>query len=106
MAANLPQSTLVAVTKAAAGTQSISAVTGKRIVVVAAVFSVSVAGTVTLQSHTTTSQATGAINVPSSAPVILDYNPDGWMSTVVGEGLDIVFATGTNLGGSIHYVVL
>lgn len=94
------------VTQSAAGTvaNAIPAVPGAKIKVTGAVLTVTAAGTVQLQSHTTTGINTAAWSVPTSG-LVLPYNPDGWFIASPGEGVDVIFGTGTGLAATFTYEV-
>lgn len=96
----------VSISSAAAGTLSnaIPAVTNAKIRITGIALTVATAGTITLTSHTSTGNTTGALNV-STAGLVLPYNKDGWFFGSPGEGVDVVFATGTNLAGILTYEV-
>lgn len=97
----------VQVTAAAAGTtaNAIPAVAGSVIKVTGIALTNATAGTVKLQSHTTTANATAAWNVPTSG-LVMPFDQDGWFSSTAGEGVDVVFATGTNLAATLTYEVI
>ena len=79
-----------------------SAVTGKRIVVVAAALSSGTAGSVAFKSGAT---EIGPINLAANAPAVLQWNPDGWLVTNTGESLTLANASGLALKGWVRYVV-
>lgn len=95
------------INQSAAGTQTFSAVAGKRIVVVSAFMTVGTAGTIQFQSGTTSTITTGATGLAVNTPLVLPYHPDGWFTTAIGESLKIILGgSGATLAGSFNYVTI
>lgn len=79
----------------------LAAVTGKKIRLLAADFSVVSAATLTWRSATTA--ISGARAFAANGQYILPFNPAGWLETVAGEALNLLSSTSTAVGGMIVY---
>src|SRR5260221_1235787 len=84
----------------------IAGVPGKKICIRSLTLGVATAGFVALQSHTTTAKTTGTLPLAISNPLVVPEGPNDWFETVPGEGLDVVFTTGTNLNGTVNYTIV
>lgn len=95
------------------GTTSIvSAVTGKRIVVVSFLVTGTESGTITFKSASTA--LTGAMNLgiaggmsgnDTISPLVGPYNPDGHFQTASGEALQVTASAGTAAGYVTYFEV-
>jgi hypothetical protein len=95
------------VASSSGATTVISAVSGKKIVVLAMAISANAAVNVKWQSHVTPTDLTGLLYCGGQGDgEVLPFNPVGWFETVAGEALDINLSAGTAVGGHITYVTL
>jgi len=91
---------------ATADTTLKSAEAGKKIRVLSFCFGKVDAGTISLES-TTSTVLLGPLNVAAGIPLVLPFNPTGWCETVSGELLNLALVTGTLTGGgSFSYVLI
>jgi hypothetical protein len=82
----------------------VAGLTGWRIQVTALNHKEAGTASVTYQSHTTTALALGPYSEVAQTGIVLNYNPDGWLTCAAGEGLDVVFNSGAGaLGGSLNW---
>lgn len=61
---------------------------------------------VNLQSHTTTTVATGGITLAANGQLILPFSPGPWLTCAPGEALDLEMTGTGTLAGSVNYVVV
>jgi len=95
----------VPISQAAPGTAVIAApVAGQKIRLLSAFGFLSAAGTAQFKDDAGTALS-GAMNVGTTGLMTLDYNPEGWLETASGKGLNLVSVTGNfNGGATIKYV--
>ena len=92
------------ITGSASSIDLIAAVSGKSIRVLSMVLKVSGAGTFLFNSQAT---EIGRIIATSAEPaVVLNWNPDGWLQTAVGEKLNLGNAGSLTVSGFVTYLVL
>ncbi len=99
----------VAIEGAATGiTALVAAVTGKRIIVVCAILSISGASTQTAQFKSGTTALTGALSCVKDRTLVYPYSASGYFRTAKGEGLNLVVgaAAGTTVEGVLQYIVI
>jgi hypothetical protein len=94
------------VASASGATTIVSAVSSKKIRVLA--LSLIAGGTVNAkwQSHTTPTDLTGLAYLGANGGYVLPFSPVGWFETVSGEALDINLSASVAVGGSIVYVTV
>jgi hypothetical protein len=82
----------------------VSAVTSKKIRVIA--LNLMSAGTVTVrfESSTAGSFKTGEYPLVANAGIVLPYNPVGWFETNSGELLNMTLNAAVTVGGSLTYI--
>ena len=109
---NLPESIQAPLTLATGTNNAIAAQKGApgfpnngRIKVVALAIAAQTAGTVKIQSHTATGNATGVFILAANGQLVLPYHPDGWFTSNPGEGVDIVCSTTMGAAGTISYSI-
>ena len=98
-----------AITASASGATTIVAaptVAGQQIVVLDITVTHSANVNWNLQSHTTTSVATGLMYGTAGPPVVLSDPSNGLFAAVPGEALDINLSASTAVGGTLTYIVL
>jgi len=98
-----------AVTASASGATTIAPApaVGSTIVVIA--YSITCGATAVgfnLQSHTTTTLATGVHNLAINGTVTDPYSPAGWFACAPGEALDINLSAAHAVGGELVYVIV
>ena len=99
--------TFAAITASASGaTTIVNLVSSKKIRVLALAVVCTSAVTVKLQSHTTTSNATGAMPFGANGGISLPFSPVGWFETTSGEALDINLGGAVVVGGQLVYVAV
>ena len=79
---------------------------GKKIRVLSLYLMCAAADTVTLQSHTTTSNSDGGLPYTANAGIVLPFNPVGWFDTTAGEALDMVTSAAGQVSGQLTYVAV
>lgn len=85
----------------------VALVSGKKIRVIAAYFTVAADTTVQLKSHTNTSgvfESTGVMTMKAGSGVVLNRDPDGHVETHVGEALYVALGTACQISGMLKYV--
>jgi hypothetical protein len=85
-------------------TTLVAAQSGKKIRVVSMYLVTASAQTITLQSHTTTSNSDGGLAYAANGGIALAFNPAGWFDTTSGEALDLVTGASGVVGGQLAWV--
>lgn len=93
-------------TTTATTTTLVALVASKKIRIVALYLVTSAACTITLQSHTTTSNSDGGLAHAANSGIVLPFNPIGWFDTTAGEALDMVTSATANVSGQLTYVAV
>ena len=91
---------------ASGATTIISAVSAKKLVVRAMVFSALTAVNVKFQSHVTPTDISGLFYPADNGGFVLPYLASGWFETIAGEALDINLSAASTVGGQIVYGTL
>ena len=87
-------------------TTLVAAVTSKKIRVLSMYLVCAAADTITLQSHTTTTNSDGGCSYAANGGISLPFNPLGWFDTTVGEALDMVTSAAGQVSGQLTYVAV
>jgi hypothetical protein len=85
-------------------TTIVSAVSSKKIRVLAMGLVANGAVNVKWQSHVTPTDKTGLAYLAANGGYILPYNPVGWFETIAGEALDINLSGAVAVGGQLTYI--
>jgi hypothetical protein len=93
-------------TSSSGASSLVSAVTSKKIRVLALSLVASAAVNVKFQSHVTPTDLTGLYYLAANGGIVLPYNPLGWFQTIAGEQLDINLSGSIAVGGSLTYVAV
>lgn len=94
------------VASASGATSLVSAVTSKKIRVLALYLVSNGTVNVKFQSHTTPTDLTGLAYLVANTGFVLPYNPVGWFQTNSGEQLDINLSAAIAVGGTLVYVAV
>lgn len=76
---------------------------GKKVRILSMYLVSAAANTVTLQSHTTTTNGDGGCSYAANGGISLPFNPVGWFDTTSGEALDMVTSGSGQVSGQITY---
>lgn len=87
-------------------TTLVALVAGKKIRILSLYLVSAAANTVTLQSHTTTTNSDGGLSYAANGGIVLPFNPLGWFDTTVGEALDMVTSGAGQVSGQFSYVAV
>jgi hypothetical protein len=91
---------------AAATTTLVALVAAKKIRILSLYLISAAANTVTLQSHTTTTNSDGGASYAANGGLVLPFNPLGWFDTTAGEALDMVTSGAGQVSGQLVYVAV
>lgn len=83
---------------------AVAAVTGKKIRVISAAFSLDVNGTVRFESGAGGTALTGVMPLLARAIHVLPENPSGWFETAAATLLNIELGTAGTITGFISYI--
>lgn len=82
----------------------VSAVTGKKIRVLAVCMIAAGDVTSTFESGTTSGEVFGPLDLTTNSGFTLPFNPVGWFETASGELLNLILDAAINVGGGLVYV--
>ena len=84
----------------------IASSSGYRVLLLGLTLTVSSNASITFQSHTTSSQATGVLLLTSGlVPLVMPFNPFGFFSSAISEGMDIL-SIGSAIGGMGTFIYI
>lgn len=99
--------TKVKISVAAATTTTLVALVAAKKIRILSLYLVSTAAnTVTLQSHTTTTNSDGGCAYAANGGIALPFNPIGWFDTTAGEALDMVTSGAGQVSGQLSYIAV
>lgn len=84
----------------------VTAQAGKKIRLLSMYLNSTVANTINLQSHVTTTNNDGHPAYSATGGMVLPFNPIGWFDSTVGEALDMVVGSNGEVSGQFSWIAV